>query len=60
MPDGLRGEDCIAELCHREGIPQGAYSRWSKDFIEAGKHRLAGDTARAANTDEVKEVRHEG
>ena len=52
--DGLRGEDSIAELCRREGISQGIYYKWSKDFMEAGKKRLAGDTARAANCDEVK------
>ena len=57
--DGLRGEDSIAELCRREGIAQGIYYKWSKDFMEAGKKRLAGDTARAANTDEVKELRRE-
>src|SRR3954464_15531998 len=42
--DGLRGEDSIAELCRREGIAQNLYYRWSKDFLEAGKKRLAGDT----------------
>jgi transposase len=52
--DGLRGEDYIAELCRREGISQGIYYRWSKDFTEPRKQRLAGYTARAANTDEVK------
>ena len=57
--DGLRGEDSIAELCRREGISQGIYYKWSKDFMEAGKKRLAGDTARAANTDEVKDLRRE-
>ena len=41
--DGLRGEDSIAELCRREGIAQGLYYKWSKDFMEAGKKRLAGD-----------------
>ena len=41
--DGLRGEDSIAELCRREGISQGIYYKWSKDFMEAGKRRLAGD-----------------
>jgi transposase-like protein len=46
--EGLRGEDSIAELCRREGIVQNLYYRWSKDFLEAGKKRLAGDTARAA------------
>src|ERR1700746_876107 len=45
--EGLRGEDSIAELCRREGIVQNLYYRWSKDFLEAGKKRLAGDTARA-------------
>jgi transposase len=57
--DGLRGEDSIAELCRREGIAQSLYYVWSKQFLEAGKRRLAGDTARAATTDEVKGLRHE-
>jgi transposase len=57
--DGLRGEDSIAALCRREGISQGIYYKWSKDFMEAGKKRLAGDTARAATTDEVKDLRRE-
>ena len=57
--EGLRGEESIAELCRREGIVQNLYYRWSKDFLEAGKKRLAGDTARAATTDEVKELRRE-
>ena len=57
--DGLRGEDSIAELCRREGISQGVYYKWSKDFMEAGKKRLAGDTAREATTDEVKYLRRE-
>jgi transposase len=52
---GLRGEESIAELCRREGIVQNLYYRWSKEFLEAGKKRLAGDTARAATSDEVKE-----
>ena len=56
---GLRGEDSIAELCRREGIAQNLYYRWSKDFLEAGKKRLAGDTARAATSDEVKDLRRE-
>ena len=56
---GLRGEDSIAELCRREGIVQNLYYRWSKEFLEAGKKRLAGDTARAATSDEVKDLRHE-
>ena len=57
--EGLRGEDSIAELCRREGIPPNVYYSWSKDFLEAGKKRLAGDTARAATSDEVKELRRE-
>ncbi len=57
--DGLRGEDSIAELCRREGIAQNLYYRWSKDFLEAGKKRLSGDTTREANTDEVRELRSE-
>lgn len=57
--EGLRGEDSIAELCRREGIAQGVYYKWSKDFMEAGKRRLAGDTSRAANTDEVRDLRRE-
>ena len=57
--DGLRGEDSIAELCRREGIAQSLYYVWSKEFLEAGKRRLAGDTARAATSDEVKDLRRE-
>ena len=57
--DGLRGEDSIAELCRREGIAQSLYYVWSKEFLEAGKRRLAGDTARAASSDEVKDLRRE-
>ncbi len=57
--DGLRGEDSIAELCRKEGIAQSLYYTWSKEFMEAGKRRLAGDIARAATTDEVKDLRRE-
>ena len=57
--EGLRGEDSIAELCRREGIAQNLYYRWSKDFLEAGKKRLAGDTVRAATSDEVNDLRRE-
>lgn len=57
--DGLRGEDSIAELCRKEGIAQNLYYRWSKEFLEAGKKRLAGDTAREATSDEVKTLRAE-
>ena len=57
--DGLRGEHSIAELCRREGIAESLYYNWSKEFLEAGKKRLAGDTARAATSDEVKVLRKE-
>ena len=57
--EGLRGEDSIAELCRREGISQGIYYKWSKDFMEAGKKRLAGDIVRQANSSEVTELRKE-
>ena len=57
--DGLRGEDSIAELCRREGIAQSLYYKGSKDFMEAGKKRLAGDIVRQANTSEVTELRRE-
>ena len=57
--EGLRGEDSIAELCRREGINQNLYYRWSKDFLEACKKRLAGDTAREATSDEVRHLRSE-
>jgi transposase len=57
--EGLRGEDSIAELCRKEGIAQSLYYVWSKEFMEAGKRRLAGDTARAATSDEVKDLRRE-
>ena len=59
MLEGLRGEDSIAELCRKEGINQNLYYRSSKEFLEAGKKRLAGDTAREATTDEVKELKAE-
>ena len=57
--DGLRGEYSIAELCRREGIAESLYYSWSKEFLEAGKRRLAGDTERSASTGEVKELRRE-
>ena len=57
--DGLRGESSIAELCRREGIAESLYYAWSKEFLEAGKRRLAGDTARAATGGEVKDLRRE-
>ena len=57
--EGLRGEDSIAELCQREGTATSLYYSWSKEFLEAGKRRLAGDTARQATSPEIKELRHE-
>ena len=57
--EGLRGEYSIAELCRREGIVQSLYYKWSKEFLEAGKKRLSGDTERQATSGEVKDLRHE-
>ena len=56
---GLRGEDTVADLCRQEGIAQSQYYSWSKEFMEAGRKRLAGDTAREANTGEVQGLRRE-
>ncbi len=57
--EGLRGEYSIAELCRREGIAQSLYYSWSKEFLEAGKKRLSGDTTRQATSTEVKDLRQE-
>ena len=57
--EGIRGDTSIAELCRKEGISQANYYKWSKDFMEAGKRRLAGDTMREANTSEVQELKGE-
>ena len=57
--EGLRGEYSIAELCRREGIVQSLYYKWSKEFLEAGKKRLSGDTERQATSGEVKDLRRE-
>lgn len=57
--EGLRGEDSIAAICRREGIAESLYYSWSKEFLEAGKKRLAGDTAHAASSDEVKALSRE-
>src|ERR1700691_5996515 len=57
--EGLRGEENISELGRREGIAASMYYGWSKEFLEAGKRRLAGDTARAATSGEVKDLRRE-
>ena len=57
--EGLRGEDSISSICRREGINTNVYYKWSKDFLEAGKRRLDGDTMREANTGEVSGLRKE-
>jgi transposase len=57
--EGLRGEETIAELCRREGIAESLYYSWSKEFMEAGKARLAGNTKRQATSSEVNELRQE-
>ena len=57
--EGLRGEEKIAELCRREGIHQNMYYKWSKEFLEAGKQRLVGDTKREADSQEVEALRSE-
>ncbi len=57
--EGLRGEQSVSELCRREGIAANLYYRWSKDFLEAGKKQLAGDTVREATSNEVQELRAE-
>lgn len=56
---GLRGEESISVLCRREGIGESLYYSWSKEFLEAGKRRLSGDTARQATSPEVKDLRAE-
>jgi transposase len=57
--EGLKGEESISTICRREGISPNLYYRWSKDFLEAGKRRLKGDTQREANSDEVTEYKRE-
>lgn len=57
--EGLRGEQSVAELCRREGIAQSLYYKWSKEFLEAGQARLAGDTKREASSQDVKDLRGE-
>jgi transposase len=57
--EGLRGESAIAELCRREGIHPNMYYKWSKEFLEAGKQRLTGDTQRQADNQEVQSIRTE-
>jgi transposase len=57
--EGLRGEESVAELCRREGLHQNVYYRWSKEFLEAGKQRLAGDIKREATSNEVSSLKQE-
>ena len=57
--EGLKGEESVAGICRREGIAPTLYYRWSKDFMEAGKRRLQGDTVREANTSEVSQLRNQ-
>jgi transposase len=57
--EGYRGESTVAELCRRKGIAQSLYYKWSKEFLEAGKQRLAGNTKRQADSQEVSEMRQE-
>ena len=57
--DGLRGEESIAAICRHEGINPNCYYNWSKDFLEAGKRRLLGDTQRAATSTEVTDIKQE-
>jgi transposase len=57
--EGLRGEETVAELCRREGISQSVYYRWSKEFLEAGKQRLVGNTKREASSEDVQALRQE-
>lgn len=57
--EGLRGEGTVAELCRREGISESLYYKWSKQFLDAGKARLVGNTKRRASTDEVQQLRAE-
>lgn len=57
--EGMRSEYSVAELCRREGIVQNLYYKWTKEFLEAGKERLAGNTKRQAGSKEVKNLRTE-
>ena len=57
--EGLRGEEKISEICRREGIHQNMYYKWSKEFLEAGKQRLVGDTKREADSAKVNDLRSE-
>ena len=57
--EGFQGEQSVAEICRREGLTTNVYYRWSKEFLEAGKKRLAGDTTREASAPEVQSIKSE-
>lgn len=57
--EGMRGEESISSICRKYGINDSLYYKWSKDFMEAGKKRLSGDTERSANTDEVEHLKRQ-
>lgn len=57
--EALRGEDSVAAICRKHGIVESVFYKWNKEFLEAGKKRLAGDTTREATSDEVAELRKE-
>ncbi len=57
--EGMRGEESIAEICRKFSIHQNLYYKWNRDFIEAGKKRLSGDTVREATSDEVVDLKKE-
>ena len=57
--EGIRGEESISAICRKYGIHENLYYRWNKEFLEAGKKRLTGDTQREATSSEVKDLREE-
>ena len=57
--EALRGESSTSEICRKHGITQSLFYKWDKEFMEAGKKRLNGDTTREATSDEVTELRKE-
>ena len=57
--EGFRKEIPVSDLCRRENISTAIYYSWLKDFMEAGKARLKGDSLRNATKSEVKELREE-
>lgn len=57
--EALRGEESVAAICRKHGIAESMFYKWNKEFLEAGKKRLSGDTTREATFDEVTELRKE-